>query len=98
MIINGIDLISEIRKTTKGWINLKLAADYIEQNYILVNLKTFEVINDINIYQDIIAEECRLKNTECPYVYVNDDPFVNGCICCLCDAINRRDDLAIDKK
>lgn len=94
-VISGADIIAEIREKSNGWISLKMAADHINENYMFIDLKTFEPITSIDIYQEIIAEQCSSIRNDCPYVT---DLFASGCICCLIDAINKRDDLIIRKK
>ena len=97
-MINGLELIKIIRaEHPNRWISLKLAADYINKYYYLIDLNEFETITDINMYQKIVSEECILHKSDCPHTKF-DDPHVSGCICCLCDAINRRDDLVLKKK
>ena len=97
MNIDGKELLKEIRATTKNWISLKVACDYLNEHYFVIDLNTFEPITDINMYQEITGKECATHKHNCPYIRL-DDPFAGGCICCLCDAINRRDDLIISKK
>ena len=98
MIMDGKELIKKIREEHPNrWISLKLACDYINKYYILVDINEFEPITDINTYQAIVSDECIMHKSDCPHTKF-EDPHVSGCICCLCDAINRRDDLVISKK
>ncbi len=98
MKIDSKELLRAIRaEHPTEWISLKLACDYINEHYYVIDLNELETITDINIYQEIVSEECSMHKSDCPYTRLF-DPFAGGCVCCLCDAINRRDDLKINKK
>ena len=97
MEVDAKKLLKEIRETTNEWINLKVAADYINMNYYLVDLDSFEEIKDIKQYKQIVLNQCVLYGTDCPYSSI-DEPFADGCIYCLVDAINASDQYILRAK
>lgn len=97
MEVDAKKLLKNIRETTNEWINLKVACDYINMNYYLVDLDTLEEIKDIKQYKQIVLSQCVLYGTSCPYNNI-EEPFADGCIYCLIDAINASDNIILRGK